>query len=203
MIGRLSGILIEKTPPILMLDVQGVGYEVHVPMTTFYELPEIEQKVMLHIHHVMRESIQTLYGFNSIQERLFFRTLIKVNGVGPALALTILSGINSEDFISAIENDDVSTLVRLPGIGKKTAERLIVEMRDRINTWPKNDLEKAQQPKNNVNLSLSNSPSNEAISALVSLGYKYADASKMLARLDKENQTSEQLIKAALKNSLS
>jgi len=123
MIGRLSGTILEKQPPQLLLDVNGVGYEVQASMTTFYELPELLQTVTLHTHLVVREDAQILYGFFTDQERLFFRQLIKINGVGPKLALTILSGISSVEFVQAVQNNDVTRLVRLPGIGKKTAER--------------------------------------------------------------------------------
>lgn len=207
MIGRLSGKILEKQPPQLLLDVNGVGYEVQASMTTFYELPELLQAVTLHTHLIVREDAQILYGFISNQERLFFRQLIKINGVGPKLALTILSGISSLEFVQAVQNDDVTRLVRLPGIGKKTAERLIVEMRDRITQWlaqsdnPNSD-QNSQPLNQHVLNNQQNSPVQEAVSALISLGYKQADANKMVSRLNKENQSSEQLIKLALKNSI-
>ncbi|MFK5892654.1 MAG: Holliday junction branch migration protein RuvA [Pseudomonadota bacterium] len=206
MIGRLSGKIIEKQPPQVLLDVNGVGYEVQASMTTFYDLPELEQAVILHTHLVVREDAQILYGFSTLQERLFFRHLIKINGVGPKLALTILSGISSVDFVMAVQNDDVTRLVRLPGIGKKTAERLIVEMRDKITQWM-SDVDgsnisiNATATQGGLNKQQIN-PVNEAISALISLGYKAVDANKMVSKLNKENQSSEQLIKLALKNSL-
>jgi holliday junction DNA helicase RuvA len=207
MIGRLSGKIIEKQPPQILLDVNGVGYEVQASMTTFYDLPELEQAVTLHTHLVVREDAQILYGFSTGQERLFFRNLIKINGVGPKLALTILSGISSQEFVLAVQNDDVTRLVRLPGIGKKTAERLIVEMRDKITQWMTEvgstssfDNSLASNQDSLINQQVN--PVNEAVSALISLGYKTADASKMVSRLNKEDQSSEQLIKLALKNSL-
>jgi Holliday junction DNA helicase RuvA len=206
MIGRLSGKIIEKQPPQLLIDINGVGYEVQASMTTFYDLPELEQAVILHTHLVVREDAQILYGFSTLQERLFFKQLIKINGVGPKLALTILSGISSAEFVTAVQNDDVTRLVRLPGIGKKTAERLIVEMRDRITQWMvETDASKigtVEKPSQNTAKNQQHNPIQEAISALISLGYKQADANKMVAGLNKENQSSEQLIKAALKNSL-
>jgi len=205
MIGRLAGTIIEKQPPQLLIDVGGVGYEVQASMTTFYDLPELEQKVILHTHLVVREDAQILYGFSTQQERLFFRALIKINGVGPKLALTILSGISSSDFVHAVRNDDVTRLVKLPGIGKKTAERLIVEMRDRISQWfsdgnsslPTNSQRGSSSTSQNQNKSIQ-----EAIGALESLGYKPANASKMVASLKSENLSSEELIKLALKNSI-
>ncbi|MFK5985864.1 MAG: Holliday junction branch migration protein RuvA [Pseudomonadota bacterium] len=209
MIGRLSGKIIEKQPPQLLLEVAGVGYEIQASMTTFYDLPELEQSVSLHTHLVVREDAHILYGFSSQQERLFFKTLIKINGVGPKLALTILSGISSNEFVVAVQNDDVTRLVRLPGIGKKTAERLIVEMRDRITQWLADgnscDIVVGQSEQNSAANALNgvnNNPVQEAISALESLGYKPADARKMISALNKENQNSEQLIKLALKNSI-
>ena len=121
MIGRIQGVLIEKQPPVVLVDVQGVGYEIQAPMTTIYQLPELGEQVTLHTHFVVREDAQLLYGFAEQRERALFRTLIKVNGVGPKLALTILSGIETDDFVRCVREDDTATLVRLPGVGKKTA----------------------------------------------------------------------------------
>jgi len=121
MIGRLSGTLIQKQPPLLMIDVQGVGYEVHAPMSTFYNLPELDKPVVLLIHMVVREDAQLLYGFYSDSERRLFKSLIKVNGVGPKLGLTILSGISANEFVQVVKNNDETGLVRLPGIGKKNS----------------------------------------------------------------------------------
>jgi holliday junction DNA helicase RuvA len=205
MIGRLSGKIIEKQPPQLLVDVNGLGYEVQASMATFYDLPELGQKVILHTHLVVREDAQILYGFSTLQERLFFKQLIKINGVGPKLALTILSGISSSEFVTAVQNDDLTRLVRLPGIGKKTAERLIVEMRDRITQWmvetDASNMDTIEKPSGAINNQQHN-PVQEAISALISLGYKQADANKMVSGLNKDNQSSEQLIKSALKNSI-
>ena len=132
MIGFLRGKLVHKAPPFLVLDVQGVGYEVEAPMTTFYDLPAINEEIKLHTHLVVREDAHILFGFSTEADRTLFRTLIKVNGVGPKLALTILSGQSAEEFHRCIHDNDTQTLVRLPGVGKKTAERLIIEMRDRL-----------------------------------------------------------------------
>ena len=155
MIGRLSGILIQKLAPQLMIDIQGVGYEVQAPMSTFYQLPELDQPVVLLTHMVVREDAQLLYGFYSESERLLFKSLIKVNGVGPKLALTILSGINANEFVKVIRNNDESGLVRLPGIGKKTAQRLIVEMKDRFDDW-KSDISEDSDSYTTESSSLSN-----------------------------------------------
>ena len=132
MIGFLRGKLVHKAPPFLVLDVQGVGYEVEAPMTTFYDLPAINEEIKLHTHLVVREDAHILFGFSTEADRTLFRTLIKVNGVGPKLALTILSGQSAEEFHRCIQDNDTQTLVRLPGVGKKTAERLVIEMRDRL-----------------------------------------------------------------------
>ena len=203
MIGRLSGILIQKQAPQLMIDVQGVGYEVQAPMSTFYQLPELDQPVVLLIHMVVREDAQLLYGFYSESERLLFKSLIKVNGVGPKLALTILSGISANEFVSVIRNNDESGLVRLPGIGKKTAQRLIVEMKDRFDDW-KGDNSDETAVQSNESGSLSNEQDiiKESISALVALGYKPVEASKMIRQLDTYDKSSEMLIKQALKNTV-
>lgn len=204
MIGRLSGILLEKQPPQLLLDVQGVGYEVQAPMSTFYHLPELDQPVVLLIHMVVREDAMLLYGFLTEQERLLFRSLIKVNGVGPKLALTILSGIDANDFAIAVKNNDETGLTRLPGIGKKTAQRLIIEMRDRLSDWQVSDTEAgvtAGADSQQQSLQAQDN-SKEAISALIALGYRPVDASKMISSLDCEGQSSEALIKQALRNTI-
>ncbi len=203
MIGRLSGILIQKQPPLLMIDVHDVGYEVQAPMSTFYQLPELDHPVVLLIHMVVREDAQLLYGFYSESERLLFRSLIKVNGVGPKLALTILSGISADEFVQVIKNNDESGLIRLPGIGKKTAQRLIVEMRDRLDDW-KNDSPDSMgnTSTESENLISEQDMIREAVSAMIALGYKPAEASKMISQLDVQDQSSEMLIKQALKNTV-
>jgi len=135
MIGRLKGRIIESIPPYLMLDVNGVGYELSAPMPVFYKLPPLGEEVMLYTHLVVREDAHQLYAFSTVSDRQFFRQLIRVSGVGAKLAIAILSGISSVDFAYSIKQGDVSNLVRIPGIGKKTAERLIVEMKDRVDDW--------------------------------------------------------------------
>ncbi len=203
MIGRLSGILIQKQPPLLMIDVHGVGYEVQAPMSTFYNLPELDKSVVLLTHMVVREDAQLLYGFYCESERRLFKSLIKVNGVGPKLALTILSGISADEFVQVVKNNDESGLIRLPGIGKKTAQRLIVEMKDRLDDWQGEDeagLDKTTTASDN--LISGQDIIKEATSALIALGYKPVEASKMISKLDKQNQSSESLIKQALKNTV-
>ena len=203
MIGRLSGTLIQKQPPLLMIDIHGVGYEVQAPMSTFYQLPELDQAVVLLTHMVVREDAQLLYGFYSESERLLFKSLIKVNGVGPKLALTILSGISANEFVQVVKNNDESGLVRLPGIGKKTAQRLIVEMKDRLNDWQGDEaLEQDKSSTGANNLNSEQDIIKEATSALIALGYKPVEASKMISTLDKQDQNSQSLIKQALKNTV-
>jgi Holliday junction DNA helicase RuvA len=188
-----------KAPPLLMLDVNGVGYEVEAPMTTFYNLPVLGTEVMLHTHLVVREDAHILFGFSTEADRVMFRTLIKVNGVGPKLALAILSGQSAEEFHRCIHNNDTQALVRLPGVGKKTAERLVIEMRDRLPDLGESvDATAAgadkMQPVNN--------PKQEAISALCSLGYKPLDAAKMVQHINIEGKSCEDIIRLALQGSV-
>jgi Holliday junction DNA helicase RuvA len=199
MIGRLRGILISKQAPALLLDVNGVGYEVEAPMSTFYQLPAIDKTVTLYTHLVVREDAHLLYGFATEDERALFRSLIKVNGVGAKLALTILSGISANDFVRCVHDNDVATLVRLPGIGKKTAERLIIEMRDRFKDWqtPGMELEAGSLP-NFSAAPITSDPAKEALSALVALGYKPQEASRFMQGMDTEGKSSEEIIRAAL-----
>ncbi len=203
MIGRLSGILIQKQPPQLMIDVQGVGYEVQAPMSSFYQLPELDQPVVLLIHMVVREDAQLLYGFYTESERLLFKSLIKVNGVGPKLALTILSGISANEFVKVIRNNDESGLISLPGIGKKTAQRLIVEMKDRFDDWKSESPDDKDRPSmESGSLSTEQHIIKESVSALIALGYKPVEAGRMIRQLDTQDQSSEMLIKQALKNTV-
>jgi len=200
MIGRLSGIIKEKHPPHILLDVNGVGYALLVSMNTFYTLPDVEETAILFTHLLVREDALTLYGFSTRDERQFFEQLIKINGIGAKMALAILSGITRDDFVTAVQYDDLTSLVKLPGIGKKTAERIIIEMRDKIKQWPVNETVRAEPP---VDGSASTEiAAQDAIEALISLGYKPADAAKMINRQDKQGKNSEQLIKSALRNSL-
>ena len=194
MIGRLRGIILEKQAPDLVLDVQGVGYEVAAPMSTFFNLPAIDEEVTLFTHLIVREDAQLLYGFATIRERLLFRSLLKVNGVGAKLALTILSGSDVDDFARSVQEGDTASLTRLPGVGKKTAERLIVEMRDRLK-----EVSGAMglKPVESKAAKLAGAK-DEAAEALVSLGYKLAEAEKMIRSLDSEGLSTEELIKLAL-----
>jgi Holliday junction DNA helicase RuvA len=192
MIGYLRGVLVRKQPPHLLIDVNGVGYEVEAPMSTFYTLPEIGAEVTLHTHLVVREDAQVLFAFGSETERRLFRTLIRVNGVGPKLALTILSGISVEGFVRCVRDNDTVSLTRMSGIGKKTAERLVVEMRDR--------LEEASSPA--VLTGASANPRDEALSALVALGYKPQEGAHMLQSIKDKDLSSEELIRRALQSAV-
>ena len=194
MIGFLKGSVLTKQAPNLLLDVHGVGYEVETSMTTFYTLPEVGESVSLYIHFLVRDDAQRLFGFASERERSLFRQLIKVSGVGAKMALVILSGMEAEQFRHCIQDGDVAHLTRLPGVGKKTAERLIVEMRDRLQTESTNMI--ATQKVNN--------PIVEAVSALLSLGYKQRDAETYVRQVaaEQEDMSSEEIIRAALKASV-
>ena len=194
MIGFIRGKLVSKSPPQLVVDVQGVGYEVEAPMTTFYDLPELGEELLLHTHLVVREDAHILFAFSTEPDRVMFRTLIKVNGVGPKLALTILSGQSAEEFHRCIHDNDVQALVRLPGVGKKTAERLIIEMRDRL----PDSVVSSGSEQNETPDRASNNPRQEAISALCSLGYKPQDASKMVQNIPDEGKNCEDIIRLAL-----
>lgn len=197
MIGRIHGTLLEKTPPFILVDVQGVGYELEAPLSTFARLPEAGHSVTLHTHLIVREDAHVLCGFISEDERRLFRLLIKVNSVGAKLALGILSGISTDDFIRCVQEKNTVALTRLPGVGKKTAERLIIEMRDRLA-----DIELPaviNVAGKEVPLTAASDATRDAISALVSLGYKPQEASKLLQNVDTEGQDMQAILKAALK----
>ncbi len=203
MIGRLRGTLLEKQPPELLIEVSGIGYEVQMPMSCFYELPEVGTEAIVYTHFIVREDAQLLYGFNTVKERALFREVIKANGVGPKLGLAILSGMNAQQFVSCVEREDVSTLVKLPGVGKKTAERLVVEMKDRLKGWGAGDLftpaTDAAPMDSNLG-GVSTNAEDEAVSALIALGYKPVQASKVVSQVAKPDMTSEAMIRDALKS---
>ncbi|WP_299494544.1 Holliday junction branch migration protein RuvA [uncultured Shewanella sp.] len=202
MIGRLRGSLIEKQAPEVLLEVGGVGYELQLPLSCFCELPELSSEVILYTHFVVREDAQLLYGFMTKQERALFRLLIKTNGVGPKLALTILSGMSASEFVTCVERDDVVTLVKLPGVGKKTAERLLVEMRDKLKALLEASAGSEREfvlQTNYAPAPVANTAEEDAISALLSLGYKPAQATKAVAAAYVDGMDSGALIKSALK----
>ncbi len=198
MIGRISGKLLEKQPSLLLVDVNGVGYEVEVPFSTAFALTELNQSIVLHTHLVVREDAQLLYGFATVKDRDLFRLLIKINGVGPKLALTILSGFDSAQLARCVRDNDIATLVKLPGVGKKTAERLLVEMRDKVKDWgvPEADLLDTEVVVPQDTLS---NVIEEAESALITLGYKPQEASKAVNAIDAEGLNSGEVIRLALK----
>ena len=196
MIGRLRGDIVYKHPPQLMLDVNGVGYELEAPMSTFYDLPAVGEKVTLITHLSVREDAQILYGFLREADRALFRNLLKVTGVGARMALAILSGMDARRFALCVEQEDTTALVRLPGIGKKTAERLVMEMRDRVGGLAE-DLPVAASA--SAAGAAEDSGLADAVSALVALGYKPVEANRMARAMDDGAKTSEEIIRAALK----
>ena len=197
MIGLLRGIILHKQAPELLLDVGGVGYELLASLTTFIDLPEVDNEVTLYTHLIVREDAHTLYAFSSVEERALFRILLKVNGVGPKMALAIVSGMTANEFAQRVHANDVAGLTKLPGVGKKTAERLIIEMRDRL-PEPSGQLE--------ADVSIPASARNleeEAIAALLALGYKPTQASQMVSKYTSDGLSVEEIVRKALKASLS
>jgi Holliday junction DNA helicase RuvA len=200
MIGRIRGILVHKQPPLILVEVGGVGYELQVPMTTLFQLPALGAEVSLVTHFVVREDAQLLYGFVEEGDRSLFRELIKVSGVGPKLALTILSGMDARSFARCVQRNDISSLVALPGVGKKTAERLLVEMRDKLKDWLAGTGVLAGTAANSMALVPVTDIAADAESALISLGYKPQEASRMVAAVNDDSVSeSEELIRRALK----
>ncbi len=198
MIGRIKGFLLEITPPDIVVVVQGIGYELQVPMITLYRFPELGKPVNLYTHFVVREDAQLLYGFSELEERSLFRELIKINGIGPKLGLAILSGIEANIFVKVVRTNDVASLQRLPGIGKKTAERLIIEMRDRLKDWHIDMPETSEAPRHTSFLRLDKA-TREAESALVALGYKPKEAIRAIKAVAEDGLSSQELIRQALK----
>lgn len=211
MIGRLSGIIVEKLPPEILIECAGVGYEVTMPMTSIYGLSEVNEKAIIYTHFVVREDAQLLYGFANKTERKLFRLLIKVNGVGPKLALAVLSAMSADQFVSCVRHDDISGIVKIPGVGKKTAERLLIEMRDRLKDWqvsptPATDAMPLQLESEQTFISSLNdnaySNKGDATNALISLGYKQVQADKAVKAVYTEGMSSEDIIRFALKSML-
>jgi len=192
MIGSLRGRIGSKTPPQLTVEVGGVGYELEAPMSTFFHLPAVGQEVRLLTHFVVREDAQLLYGFATEDERRLFRSLLKVSGIGPKIALALLSGISVEAFALCVQNQDVGSLVRVPGIGRKTAERLLIEMRDR--------LKPGAADAGVVTVGPGASPEAEAFGALVALGYRPAEATRLLKAAGPGTHSTEELIRRALQS---
>ena len=199
MIGQIRGKLIEKNPPEILIEVGGITYELQIPMSTLYQLPELGRDVLLHTHFVVREDAQLLYGFYDKGDKAMFRALIRVNGVGPKLALGILSSMDVNEFVRTVRNNDVTTMVNLPGIGKKTAERLIIEMRDRLSEWDTS----ASSP-TSASLGLAEAGiKKDAETALIGLGYKPPQATRAISQVLKDNpeiSDNEELIRLSLKS---
>ena len=203
MIGRLRGLLLEKTAPDVLIECNGVGYEVTMPMTSIYTLPELDKEAVLYIHFVVREDAQLLYGFANKVERKLFRLLIKVNGVGPKLGLAILSSMSADQFVSCVKHDDVSTIVKIPGVGKKTAERLLIEMREGLKDWQVDAksviTDNLLIPNDYDENTFVNDEKGDAINALISLGYNQSQADKAVKAIFEKGMKSEDLIRNALK----
>lgn len=196
MIGSLRGRLARKQPPRIILECGGVGYEIETPLSTFLELPEMGSEVFLHTHLVVREDAQTLFGFHSEEEKTLFRTLLKISGVGAKMGLAILSGMTVSDFRRCVEYEDTAMLVKIPGVGRKTAERLIIEMRDRIDNMPAGSgIGKAGTTPSH--------PRNEAYDALISLGYRANEVNRLLGKLDIAEKSAEDIIRLALRQAVS
>ena len=194
MIGRLTGTLVHKEPPTLLVDVNGVGYELEAPMTTFYELPAIGEKVTLHTQMVVREDAHLLFGFARESQRRLFRELLRVNGVGPRVALAVLSGLSDQDFLRCVAENDTARLIKVPGIGRKTAERLVMEMRDRLPNGVGGESNVQA-----VATAAPGDPVSEAVSALVALGYKPPEASRIVRGIETKGLKTEEIIRLALR----
>jgi Holliday junction DNA helicase RuvA len=191
MIGSLHGRLASKQAPRIVVECQGVGYEVETPMSTFLDLPAIGADLFIHTHMLVREDAQLLYGFSSEDERILFRTVLKISGVGAKMGLAILSAMSEADFRRCVEYEDAAALTKIPGVGKKTAERLIIEMRDKFKQSP--GIPGASKR------SAPSSPKAEAVDALVSLGYKVNEVNKLIGNLDVDGQSAEDIIRQALR----
>lgn len=189
MINRLRGNLIAKQAPIVLIEVSGITYEVFIPINNFYRLPKIGEELTIHTHFIVKENEQTLYGFLDEKQRMLFRILIKVNGVGPKTALTILSGIETEILVSNIINNEVSNLTKMPGIGSKTAQRLVIELRDKVEEFH-SELEQQLDSSTVVR---------DAVSALIALGYKQQEAQRAITKHKDKTISSEELIRLALR----
>lgn len=199
MIGRLRGTLAEKQPPHLVVDINGLGYELEVPMTTLYRLPAVGETVTLHTHLIVREDAHLLYGFHEKRERELFRELIRLNGVGPKLALALMSGLDVDELVRCVQAQDTSALVKVPGVGKKTAERLLVELKDRFKAWETVPSMFQLVPNGPAPLPTVSTAEVDAVSALISLGYKPQEASRAVAAIDAKGLSSEELIRRSLK----
>ncbi len=202
MIGYLRGTLLEKQPPHVLLDVNGVGYELEVPMTTLFQLPEVGEPLVLHTHLVVREDAQLLYGFYTKRDRALFRELIRLNGVGPKLALALMSGLSVDELIQCVHAEDTARLMKVPGVGKKTADRLLVELNGRFENWNSTPLggQAGMEPAQASAVTQAQNAESDAVSALIGLGFKPAQASRAVSAVTEEGLSSEDLIRRALKS---
>jgi Holliday junction DNA helicase RuvA len=191
MIGSLRGKLMSRQAPTIIIECQGVGYEVETPMSTFLDLPSVGSELFLHTHLLVREDAQILYGFGSLEERGLFRMLLRISGVGAKMGLAVLSAMSAADFQRCVEYEDAATLVKIPGVGKKTAERLIIEMRDKI--------EKSALAPGATRVDVEASPKSEAVDALIALGYKASEVNKLIGAMDVDEQSAEDIIRQALR----
>jgi len=192
MIGSIKGVILLKQAPQVLIDCNGVGYEIETPMTTFIDLPEIGSQISFFTHLQVRDDAHIIYGFKHLDERSLFRTLLKVNGVGAKLALAILSAMTVHDFERCVTTEDSDALVKIPGVGKKTAERLVIEMRDRL-------IDVTSTASMEPNKVKSNNAKEEAFDALLALGYKLSEVKKIMSSIKVDNEKSEDIIRKALK----
>jgi Holliday junction DNA helicase RuvA len=195
MIARLAGILIHKQPPLMVIDIAGVGYEVEAPLTVFYDLPETGQPVVVLTHLSIKDDSHTLYGFSSEAQRTLFRQLLKIIGIGAKLALTILSGVSADELARYVNDNDIASLTRLPGIGKKTAERIIMELRDKLDVVPATGGSAL-----GGSAVIAGDASSEASSALSALGYKPQEVSRMVRQAAEPDMSAEEIIRRALQS---
>jgi Holliday junction DNA helicase RuvA len=201
MIGRIQGTLVRKDPPMMLVDVAGVGYEIEAPVRVFFELPEINAEVTIITHLLVREDAQILYGFNNYQQRELFRKLLKVNGIGAKSALAVLSTMSCDEFIAMIQSQDVVAIVKIPGVGKKTAQRLIIEMRDKLGDVASDDISIPGNGAQAANLSsMPATAQSEALIALQSLGFRPQEVNMLIKQVAKDNMTAEEIIRLCLQH---
>ncbi len=199
MIGRIKGTLIKKDPPMLLVDVNGVGYEIEAPVRVFFELPEINTEVTIITHMLVREDAQILYGFNNDQQRTLFRQLLKVNGIGAKSALAVLSTMSTNEFVAMVQSQDVAAIVKVPGIGKKTAQRLIIEMRDKLGDVASNDISlPTSQAQAAILDDIPATAQSEALIALQSLGFRPQEVNMLIKQVATDDMTAEDIIRLCL-----
>ena len=199
MIGRIKGKLVVKDPPMILVDVNGVGYEIEVPVRVLFELPELNSEVTIITHMIVREDAQLLCGFNNYQQRDLFRKLLKVSGIGAKSALAVLSTMSTGEFVAMVQSKDINAIVKIPGVGKKTAERLVLEMRDKLGDFAEGDLSYPQATASNLN-NMPATAQSEALIALQSLGFKPQEVNMLIKKLAKDGMTAEEIIRLCLQH---